>query len=118
MIVAIGCSLNSIALSHLLFHAFFKSLLFLTSGAILHSFSDNQDIRKKGSLNLFAPLISILWILGSISLKALPFTAGYYSKDFLLEILFLPSNFSHSMAYFFTLFAAFLTNFYSLRTKI
>lgn len=118
MIVALGCSLHSLALTHLLFHAFFKSLLFLASGSILHSLSDNQDIRKMGSLIFFTPLTYTLFLFGSLSLMAFPFTAGFYSKDLLLEILVIPHSFSHSFAYLFTLFAAFLTNLYSLNSFI
>lgn len=115
MIVAVGVSQYSLALLHLFTHAFFKSLLFLASGAIQHAVKDNQDIRRKGSLNLLLPFTYLVFFFGSFSLKAFPFTAGFYSKDFLLELLITPVNFTHTIAYLFTLFAALLTSIYSIR---
>lgn len=116
-IVAIGISQYNLGLFHLLTHAFFKSLLFLSSGAILHAVKDNQDIRKKGSLNLFLPLTYLVFFFGSLSLMAFPFTSGWYSKDLLIELLITPNNFTHTIAYIFTLLAAFLTSSYSIRLK-
>ena len=115
MIVAIGLSQYNLAIFHLFTHAFFKSLLFLSSGAILHACLDNQDIRKKGSFILFLPLTYLVFFFSSLSLMAFPFTSGWYSKDLLIELLILPYNFSFSIAYLFTLLAAFLTSFYSIR---
>lgn len=76
---------------------------------------DNQDIRKKGSLNLFLPLTYLVFFFASISLMAFPFTSGWYSKDLLIELLIVPYNFTFTIAYIFTLLAAFLTSFYSIR---
>lgn len=118
MIVAIGISQYNLGLFHLLTHAFFKSLLFLSSGAILHAVKDNQDIRKMGGLNLFLPLTYLVFFFGSISLMAFPFTSGWYSKDLLIELLITPNNFTHTIAYIFTLLAAFLTSSYSIRLKM
>ena len=114
-IVAVGISKYNLALFHLFTHAFFKSLLFLASGAILHSVLDNQDIRKKGSLNIFLPITYLVFFFGSLSLMAFPFTSGWYSKDLLIELLIVPNNFTHTIAYIFTLMAAFLTSTYSIR---
>ena len=114
-IVAIGLSQYNLAIFHLFTHAFFKSLLFLASGAILHALMDNQDIRKKGSLIIFLPLTYLVFLFASLSLMAFPFTSGWYSKDLLIELLIIPYNFSFSIAYIFTLLAAFLTSFYSIR---
>lgn len=114
-IVAVGISQYNQAMFHLFTHAFFKSLLFQASGAVLHAQMDNQDIRKKGSLNLFLPLTYLVFFFASISLMAFPFTSGWYSKDLLIELLIVPYNFTFTIAYIFTLLAAFLTSFYSIR---
>ncbi len=76
---------------------------------------DNQDIRKMGGLILFLPLTYLVFFFGSISLMAFPFTSGWYSKDLLIELLISPNNFTHTIAYIFTLLAAFLTSSYSIR---
>ncbi len=118
MIVACGISQYSISLFHLINHAFFKALLFLSAGAVLHAIFDEQDMRKMGGLQLNLPLTYIYFIIGSLSLMAFPFLTGFYSKDYLLEILLIPNNFTHSIAYILTLLAAFLTSFYSIRLLI
>jgi NADH-ubiquinone oxidoreductase chain 5 len=115
MVVAAGISQYNIALFHLILHAFFKSLLFLSSGAILHAVLDNQNINRMGSLNLLLPFTYLVFFFASLSLMAFPFTSGFYSKDFLLELLCVPHHFSHSIAYLFTLLAALLTSSYSIR---
>lgn len=115
MIVACGISQYSLALFHLINHAFFKSLLFLSAGAFIHAVIDQQDIRKMGSLNLLTPISYSVFLLGSLSLMAFPFMTGFYSKDFLLEILLVPLNISHTIAYVLTLLAALLTTIYSVR---
>lgn len=76
---------------------------------------DNQDIRKMGGLILFLPFTYLVFFFGSISLMAFPFTSGWYSKDLLIELLITPNNFTHTIAYIFTLLAAFLTSSYSIR---
>jgi NADH-ubiquinone oxidoreductase chain 5 len=81
MVVAIGVSQYSLALFHLINHAFFKSLLFLSAGAFIHGVLDQQDIRKMGSLALFTPITYGVFLLGSFSLMAFPFFTGFYSKD-------------------------------------
>ena len=80
--------------------------------------SDEQDIRKMGGLILFLPLTYLVFFFGSISLMAFPFTSGWYSKDLLIELLITPNNFTHTIAYIFTLLAAFLTSSYSIRLKM
>ena len=99
MIVAIGLSQGPLALFHLFNHSFFKSLLFLSSGAILHALMDNQDIRKKGSKSIFLPLTYLVFLFADLSLMAFPFSSGWYSKDLLLELLILPYNFSFTFSY-------------------
>ena len=114
LFVACGVSQYTIALTHLLNHSWFKSLLFLASGAFIHAVFD-QDIRKMGSLVLLTPISYAVFLLGSLSLVAFPFFTGFYSKDFLLEILLVPLNITHTIAYIFTLLAALLTATYSIR---
>lgn len=114
LFVACGVSQYTIALTHLLNHSWFKSLLFLASGAFIHAVFD-QDIRKMGSLVLLTPISYAVFLLGSLSLVAFPFFTGFYSKDFLLEILLVPLNVTHTIAYIFTLLAALLTATYSIR---
>ena len=118
MIVACGLSQYHLALFHLLNHAFFKALLFLAAGAIIHSLNDEQDMRKYGHLIFYLPLSYIAVFIGSFSIMAFPFFTGFYSKDLILELLSLPQNFSNSFIYFLTLFAAFITAFYSIRTLL
>lgn len=117
-VVAVGLSQYNLALFHLLMHAFFKSTLFLASGAILHAFKDNQNISRKGSSNLLLPFTYLIFLFASLSLMAFPFTSGFYSKDFLLELLCVPHHFTHTIAYIFTLLAALLTSTYSIRVKM
>lgn len=114
LFVICGLSQYSLAFTHLLNHSWFKSLLFLASGSFIHAIFD-QDIRKMGSLILLSPISALVFILASLSLIAFPFFTGFYSKDFLLELLLIPSNFTHTIAYLFTLIAAFLTSLYTLR---
>ena len=115
MIVIIGISQMNLSLFHLINHAFFKSLLFLSAGAFIHALSDQQDIRRMGSLNLLTPITYAVFLLGNLSLMAFPFITGFYSKDFLLELLLVPYSFTHTIAYLFTLLAAFLTTIYTIR---
>lgn len=118
MFVACGISQYNLALLHLLLHAFFKSLLFLSAGAIIHAVSNNQDIRKMGSLILFLPITYSVNLLATLSLLAFPFFSGFYSKDLIIELLINPYNFSHSIAFIFTYFAALFTSLYSIRSFI
>lgn len=115
MVLACGLSQYTVSLFHLVNHAFFKALLFLSAGAVLHALADNQDIRKMGSLVLLTPFVYLSTFIGSLSLLALPFFTGFYSKDFLLELLLVPTNFTFSLASFFALLAAFITATYSCR---
>jgi NADH-ubiquinone oxidoreductase chain 5 len=74
------------ALFHLTGHAFFKALLFLSAGGIIHSIKDDQDIRKYGGLIKFLPFTYTVIFIGTLSLIAIPFISGFYSKDFILEL--------------------------------
>lgn len=89
MLVAAGLSQYNLSLFHLINHAFFKALLFLTAGAIIHSCANEQDIRKLGLLYQRAPLLFSSLFIGNIAIMGLPFLAGFYSKDLILESAFL-----------------------------
>ena len=86
MFVACGLSQYSLGLFHLINHAFFKALLFLSAGAVLHAIYDEQDMRKMGSLGLTLPTTYLSYLIASLSLMAFPFLTGFYSKDLILEI--------------------------------
>jgi NADH-quinone oxidoreductase subunit L len=112
MFVALGLGAYGVAIFHLFTHAFFKALLFLGSGSVIHAMSGEQDMRKMGGL---APHIKKTWILmviGNLALTGFPFTAGYYSKDAIIE-----SSFAGHNTFAFTLLvaAALCTSFYSWR---
>jgi NADH-ubiquinone oxidoreductase chain 5 len=117
MTVACGSSQYSIALFHLINHAFFKALLFLSAGAIIHAF-DEQDLRKMGSLGLLLPWTYDFVLLGSLSMMAFPFMTGFYSKDFLLDFALMPKNISTTIATLLLMLAAILTATYSTRLMI
>ena len=115
MAVACGSRYYSLALFHLINHAFFKALLFLSAGAIIHALGDQQDMRKMGGLSLLLPWTYSFVLLGSLSLMAFPFMAGFYSKDLLLQLALVPYNITSAIAFYLTFAAALLTAFYSVR---
>jgi NADH-ubiquinone oxidoreductase chain 5 len=88
MILACGLSNYSIALFHLMNHAFFKALLFLSAGSVIHAMSDEQDMRKMGGLIKVIPITYIMILIGSLALMGFPFLTGFYSKDILLELTY------------------------------
>nr|QCQ68451.1 NADH dehydrogenase subunit 5 [Synchytrium endobioticum]QCQ68470.1 NADH dehydrogenase subunit 5 [Synchytrium endobioticum]QCQ68489.1 NADH dehydrogenase subunit 5 [Synchytrium endobioticum]QCQ68508.1 NADH dehydrogenase subunit 5 [Synchytrium endobioticum]QCQ68527.1 NADH dehydrogenase subunit 5 [Synchytrium endobioticum] len=118
MVVACGLSQFNIGLFHLINHAFFKGLLFLSAGAVLHALMDEQDMRRMGSLVLLIPKTYAFILIGSLSLMALPFLTGFYSKDFILEMALIPHNTTNTMACILALVAALLTGTYSARLMI
>lgn len=87
MFFSAGLSNYSVSLFHLFNHAFFKALLFLSMGSIIHALLDEQDIRRMGGLLKYLPLTYVMVFIGSLSLLALPFLTGFYSKDMLLEFI-------------------------------
>jgi NADH-ubiquinone oxidoreductase chain 5 len=115
MVIAIGLSSYNIALFHLINHAFYKGLLFLGAGSVIHAVSDNQDFRKYGGLKLFLPLTYTVMLIASLSLVALPFMSGFYSKDFILESSFGKFFFSSVSVYFIATIGAMFTTLYSVK---
>jgi NADH-ubiquinone oxidoreductase chain 5 len=85
MILACGLSGYSASLFHLCNHAFFKALLFLAAGAVIHGLSNEQDMRRMGGLLKVMPFTYIMILIGSLSLMGFPFLTGFYSKDYILE---------------------------------
>ena len=115
MVVAIGLSSYNIALFHLVNHAFYKGLLFLGAGAVIHAVSDNQDFRKYGGLRAFLPLTYSVMLIASLSLVAFPFMTGFYSKDFILESAYGQFYFSSIVVYFISTIGAMFTTLYSVK---
>lgn len=115
MFFAIGVSAYGAAIFHLFTHAFFKALLFLGSGAVIHAMSDEQDMRKMGGLRKHLPMTHALMWIGSLALAGVPLFAGYYSKDMILESAYASTIPMSEYAFVMGIAAAFLTAFYSGR---
>ena len=115
MVIAVGLSSYNIALFHLVNHAFYKGLLFLGAGAVIHAVSDNQDFRKYGGLRPFLPLTYSVMLIASLSLVAFPFMTGFYSKDFILESAYGQFYFSSTVVYFIATIGAMFTTLYSVK---
>jgi NADH:ubiquinone oxidoreductase subunit 5 (subunit L)/multisubunit Na+/H+ antiporter MnhA subunit len=111
------CGLSSYNYSffHLFNHAFFKSLLFLTAGALIHISLNNQDLRKFGGYLTLLPFCYIAILIGSLSLSGFPYLSGFYSKDLIIENSFIYFFFTSSFIFWISLLTAFLTSFYSFR---
>jgi proton-translocating NADH-quinone oxidoreductase chain L len=118
MFLACGFSIYNFALYHLITHAFFKALLFLCAGSIIHAILDEQDIRKMGGLAKLLPLTYICVIIGSLALLGFPFFSGYYSKDAILENILISTNPFNNIIYFFLILTAFFTTIYSMQIII
>ena len=115
MVIAIGLSSYNIALFHLVNHAFYKGLLFLGAGSVIHAVADNQDFRKYGGLKAFLPLTYSVMLIASLSLVAFPFMTGFYSKDFILESAYGQFYFSSIVIYFISTIGAIFTTLYSVK---
>lgn len=115
MVLAVGLSSYNIALFHLMNHAFYKALLFLGAGAVIHAVFDNQDFRKYGALKQFLPLTYSVMLIASLSLVAVPFMTGFYSKDFILESSYGQFYFSSITVYFIAIVGAMFTTLYSIK---
>jgi proton-translocating NADH-quinone oxidoreductase chain L len=112
MFFACGTSNYIGAMYHLTTHAFFKALLFLAAGAVIHSFSDEQDIRKFSGVSRFLPLVYLTFLLGSLALMGFPFFSGFYSKEYILQYGYLRGFY---VSYFLVNVAALFTCFYSTK---
>ena len=115
MFVALGVGAYGVAIFHLFTHAFFKALLFLGSGSVIHAMSDEQDMRNMGGL---APHLKVTWIMmliGTLALTGFPFTAGYFSKDAIIESAFAAHGGAAAIAFWLLVIAACFTSFYSWR---
>jgi NADH-ubiquinone oxidoreductase chain 5 len=115
MVIAIGLSSYNVALFHLVNHAFYKGLLFLGAGAVIHAVFDNQDFRKYGGLKPFLPLTYSVMLIASLSLIAFPFMTGFFSKDFILESAYGQFYFSSTVIYFIATIGAIFTTLYSVK---
>jgi NADH-ubiquinone oxidoreductase chain 5 len=115
MVIAVGLSSYNVALFHLVNHAFYKGLLFLGAGAVIHAVTDNQDFRKYGGLIRFLPLTYSVMLIASLSLVAFPFMTGFYSKDFILESAYGQYQLSSIAVYFIATIGAMFTTLYSVK---
>ena len=115
MVFICGLSNYSVGLFHLVNHAFFKALLFLSAGSIIHSLSDEQDIRKYGGLIKLLPFSYIAIVVGSLALMGVPFLTGFYSKDFIMEIAYNSYLVNNSFFYWLSVVTAFFTTLYSIK---
>jgi NADH-ubiquinone oxidoreductase chain 5 len=115
MVIAIGLSSYNVAIFHLINHAFYKGLLFLGAGAVIHAVFDNQDLRKYGGLRAFLPLTYTVILIASLSLVAFPFMTGFFSKDFILESAYGQYHFSSINVYVIAVIGAIFTTLYSVK---
>jgi NADH-ubiquinone oxidoreductase chain 5 len=115
MVIAVGLSSYNIALFHLVNHAFYKGLLFLGAGAVIHAVADNQDFRKYGGLISYLPLTYSVMLIASLSLVAFPFMTGFYSKDFIIESAFGKYYISSIAVYYIASIGAMFTTLYSVK---
>src|SRR3989338_710065 len=115
MTVALGASAYSVAIFHLMTHAFFKALLFLAAGSVIIGMHHNQDIRWMGGVRKYMPITWITSLLGSLALIGTPLFAGFYSKDSIIEAVHFSNLPGAGFAYFAVLAGVFVTAFYSFR---
>jgi NADH-quinone oxidoreductase subunit L len=115
MFVALGVGAYSAGIFHLFTHAFFKALLFLGAGSVIHAMHHEQDIRNMGQLRRYIPFTAAMMAIGTLALTGFPFTAGYYSKDAIIEAAFVSHRPGANFAFLATVLAAFMTSFYSWR---
>nr|WP_255700061.1 NADH-quinone oxidoreductase subunit L [Jiella avicenniae] len=115
MFVALGVGAYGPAIFHLFTHAFFKALLFLGAGSVIHAVSDEQDMRRMGGLRTHIPKTYWMMVIGTLALTGFPFTAGYFSKDAIIEAAFVGHNSFALYGWGLTVIAAALTSFYSWR---
>nr|QGW53569.1 NADH dehydrogenase subunit 5 [Peganum harmala] len=115
MIFACGISNYSVSVFHLMNHAFFKALLFLSAGSVIHAMSDEQDMRKMGGLASPFPFTYAMMLMGSLSLIGFPFLTGFYSKDVILELAYTKYTISGNFAFWLGSVSVLFTSYYSFR---
>ncbi len=115
MFVALGTGAYSAGIFHLFTHAFFKALLFLGAGSVIHAMHHEQDIRKMGGLGKFIPFTTAMMAIGTLALTGFPFLSGYFSKDAIIEAAFASHRTGHVYAFICVVLAALMTSFYSWR---
>ncbi len=115
MFVALGAGGYAMGVYHLFTHAFFKALLFLGAGSVIHAMHHEQDIRNMGGLARKIPYTAALMAIGTLALTGFPFTAGYYSKDAIIETAYASHTLGKDFAFVCVVVAAFMTSFYSWR---
>ena len=115
MIFACGLSHYSVGVFHLMNHAFFKALLFLSAGSVIHALADEQDMRKMGSVVQLLPFTYSMMLIGSLALIGFPFLTGFYSKDVILEVAYAKYTLTGSFAYWLGSISALCTSYYSFR---
>ena len=115
MFVALGVGAYSAGVFHLFTHAFFKALLFLGAGSVIHAMHHEQDIRNMGGLRRHIPFTAAMMAIGTLALTGFPFTAGYFSKDAIIEAAYASNRAGSDFAFLATVVAALMTSFYSWR---
>ena len=115
MFFAAGVGAYHVAMFHLFTHAFFKALLFLGSGSVIHAFKDEQDIRNMGGVRNKLPFTYVFMLIGTLALTGFPFLSGFYSKDAIIEFAYLRNSALGNYAVVVGIFTAFLTSIYSWR---
>lgn len=115
MTVALGASAYSVAIFHLMTHAFFKALLFLGAGSVIIGMHHDQDIRNMGGLRKYMPITWITFLLGTLALVGTPFFSGFYSKEHIIEAAGAANVWGATFAYYATLIGVFVTSLYSFR---
>lgn len=115
MVTICGLSNYDVGIFHLFNHSFFKALLFLTAGAVIHALANEQDIRKFGGLQQILIFSYCCLLIGTLALIGTPFLTGFYSKDVILELAYARYSFSAHFGYLLTCFSVFTTSFYSFR---
>src|SRR5690606_39416350 len=121
MFVALGIGAYGAAIFHLFTHAFFKALLFLGSGSVIHAMSDEQDMRRMGGLRKHIPMTYWMMVIGTLALTGLGIpgtilgTAGFFSKDFIIESAYVSHNVMAGYGFLLLVVSALFTSFYSWR---
>jgi len=115
MFFAAGVGAYNASIFHLMTHGFFKALLFLSAGSVIHAMHHEQDMRKMGGLHSKIPFTAVMMWIGSLAIIGFPYFSGYYSKESILENAYFSSNYMSNFAYFVGILTALLTAFYSWR---